>query len=356
MIRKPIAIDLFCGAGGLTVGLKRAGISIACAVEVDKNACDTYKANHHDVHLVNRDICQISNEEFLSLAKKYKINMVVGCPPCQGFSSLTNNQDDPRNKLVNEFIRVIQIMRPSVVMMENVPGIITKGKPHFNQLIEMLENLEYTITYSVLQVADYGVPQSRRRLVLIASRDKKINLPLPSHSSAGDGLPKWVTVKKIFEQTKFLLPMTSNDLAFYKDPNLVNWHIIRQLAPINKERLKYLKPGASRYSIPDHLRPKCHQGKNKGYGNVYARMNIDQPSPTITSGCTTMSTGRFVHPFEDRTISVREAALLQTFPLDYIFKSRSIESVCRLIGNALPCDFAFELGKNIMIEIGAYNE
>ncbi|MGD9807966.1 MAG: DNA cytosine methyltransferase [Deferribacterales bacterium] len=347
------AIDLFAGAGGLTVGLKQAGINVIEAIEIDIDASETYKYNHPEVKVNTTDITKIPDEYFIQLKNK-GINIVTGCPPCQGFSSLTMKKDDPRNKLVYEFLRAIKIIEPQAVMMENVPGMAKRGKEIFDDVLNQLAQMGYYTSYKVLQVADFGVPQSRNRLVMYASKAKKIEMPSTTHAEKGEnGKLKWLTVKDAFENITIPTPLTIRQVSENAIENMNHWSIIRELAPINKERLKYIKSGSNRYSIPDELRPPCHKGKNKGYGNVYARMDWDKPSPTITTGCTTMSTGRFIHPEEDRTISVREAAILQTFPIGYTFKTRYLERACRLVGNALPCKFAEALSKHLVNELNS---
>jgi DNA (cytosine-5)-methyltransferase 1 len=216
---------------------------------------------------------------------------------------------------------------------------MSKGFPYLSDFIRELEGLGYIANYDVLQVADYGVPQERRRFVLLAGLGFEIEIPKPTHSRTGDnGLPKWKTVKEAFKGLG--KPISLKETSSYGGPRGLNWHVTRNLSGINIERLKYLKPGGPRYDIPDHLRPNCHKGKNEGFGNVYGRMSWDTPSPTITGGCTVLSKGRFGHPTELRTISVREAARLQTFPDDFEFATEFVDHACQIIGNALPCEFA----------------
>ncbi|XOB64259.1 DNA cytosine methyltransferase [Deferribacteres bacterium DY0037] len=342
------AIDVFAGAGGLTVGLKNAGIEVVAAIENNKNAADTYKINHPEVNVECKDVQSITNK-YLKNLKKSGVNFVAGCPPCQGFSPLTSNLNDPRNKLVLDFLNIITKIDPDAIMMENVPGIVKKGKAVLDKFIEQLEKLNYHVTFKVLQVANYGVPQLRKRFVLFACKKTAIPMPQATHSETGNnGLQKWVSLKELFEQHQLQEPITmkeAEDESLFKK---YNWNIVRNLSDLSKKRLQYLKPGSNRFSIPDELRPPCHKGNNKGFSNVYARMSWSSPSPTITSGCTTMSAGRFLHPEKNRTISVREAALIQTFPVDYIFTPKEMEHVCKLVGNALPCHFAEVLTRHFL--------
>ncbi len=340
------AIDLFSGAGGLSHGLIKAGINVVVALDSNKDACSTYKINHPNVKIMNDDISCIPDSTFIGFKKNKKINMVVGCPPCQGFSTLTFNKDDPRNMLVREFLRVISLISPEIVMLENVPGILKKGNILFGEILSFLSENNYHIDYKVVQVADYGISQSRRRLVLIASKKNKIQIPSQTHSQDGINGLKWVPVKKTINDTMHIDTTTFRSME--DNLNSISWHITRELSSINKKRMKYIKAGENRFNIPEELRPKCHKNTSKGYGNVYTRMDPDLPSPTITSGCTTISCGRFIHPYKDRTISIREAAMIQTFPINYKFVAKNMESICRLVGNAFPCDLAYILGTHII--------
>ncbi len=341
------AVDLFAGGGGLTVGLKRAGFRVIGAVELDPHAFATYKTNHPEVRIFKQDIRTVKGDD-LGLIYRRNVDLVAGCPPCQGFSSLTAKykREDPRNVLIREMLRIVREMGPRAVMLENVPGLALKGKPLFNEFLKRLEDLGYIATWDVLQVANYGIPQKRRRLVLLAGLGFKIDLPKPSHSGTGkDGLAPWRTVRQALKNmpepvTMMIAMKTGGPLSF-------NWHIVRNMSPLNQTRIRRTKPGKGRTLLPDDLRPDCHKGVERGFSNVYGRMSWDQPSVTITAGFTTFSKGRFGHPQEDRTISVREAALLQTFPSDYFFDTPFMDHVCNIIGNALPCDFAEALARKV---------
>jgi len=336
------AIDLFSGAGGLTVGLKKAGFKVVAAVEIDEEIAKTYQKNHPEVSLIIKDIREVSGKEILKLTKLKEIDLIVGCPPCQGFSKLTdkNRKKDARNELVMEMARIVLELRPTICMMENVPGLTRRGFPLLKKFERKLESIGYVITKNVLQMADYGVPQSRRRLVLLAGKGFKIPLPDPTHSRSADAKSKikpWITLRGVLEHN--VEPVSLSVAKENGGPQKFNWHVIRDLKPISMERLKFLTPGGTRLEIPQRLRPSCHKNA-KGFQNVYGRMSWDSVAPTITSGCVTLSAGRFGHPEKDRTISVREAAIIQTFPKSYRFETQKIEKACELVGNALPCKFA----------------
>ena len=335
------AVDLYAGGGGLTVGMKRAGFAVVAAVEIEAHAYATYRANHPEVKALRQDVKTISGRELLEVTENGRIDLLAGCPPCQGFTSLTAKygRDDHRNTLIFEMARLAEEMRPRAIMMENVPGLASKGRQLYGTLKQRLQGLGYDLTEDVLQVADYGVPQFRRRLVLLGGLGFRIELPTQTHARSGqDGLPRWRTVRDTIEH--MAEPDTLTDAKRRGDVRQTDWHIVRTLSPENLKRIKAARVGKSWPDIPENLRPPCHQGVYRGFTNVYGRMAWDQPAPTITGGCTTFSKGRFGHPLEDRTISVREAALLQTFPADYLFDTPYMDYVCNVIGNALPCDFA----------------
>ena len=341
------AVDIFAGGGGLTVGLKRAGFHVAAAVELEPHAFATYKANHPEVRCLKQDIATVSGSALLEHARTDCIDLLAGCPPCQGFTSLTakyKENEDPRNHLVLEMARLTEETRPRAIMMENVPGLMRKGGGLYQQLRDRLEALGYLLTEDVLQVADYGVPQLRRRLVLLGGLGFEISLPVATHSRSPTGdLVRWRTVRDAIAGMP--IPSTLPEAKAQGDIERTDWHVVRQLSPKNLERIKAATAGETWTKIPEQLRPACHRDGYVGFTNVYGRMQWDHPAPTITGGCTTFSKGRFGHPEADRTISVREAALLQTFPDDYRLDTPYMDHVCNMIGNALPCDFAEAISK-----------
>ncbi|MDE0457734.1 MAG: DNA cytosine methyltransferase [Chromatiales bacterium] len=349
----PTAIDVFSGAGGLTVGLKRAGFRVVAAVEIEPHPFSTYKANHPEVRCLMQDIETVSGAALLDLAGTDRIDLLAGCPPCQGFTSLTakyRDKEDSRNKLVFEMARLAEELRPKAIMMENVPGLVRKGRPLLDRLCSRLRALDYRLTEGVLQVADYGVPQFRRRFVLLGGRGFEISLPDATHSCkpAGDLAP-WRTVRDAIQGMPD--PVTLAEAKARGPVERSGWHVVRELSRKNVERIKAARAGETWTHIPEHLRPECHRDGYVGFTNVYGRMEWDRPSPTITGGCTTFSKGRFGHPEADRTISVREAALLQTFPRDYRLDTPYMDQVCNMIGNALPCDFAEALSRRCLEEL-----
>ena len=341
MNKKLTAVDLFSGGGGLSEGLRQAGFDVTSAVEVDFNAISTYQANHPDTKVISTDIRLLASSVIREILGERQLDLLAACPPCQGFSTLTRakKNEDPRNKLITEVSRLIKDLLPKTIMIENVPGLISRGESYLSDFLKTLDTLGYKYNFSVLQVADYGVPQMRKRFVLLAGLGFEIQIPKKTHSEKGcsETLP-WETVANAIKGMPD--PKTMGDVSSIKDASKFNWHITRVVSEITKQRLSFIKPGGSRFDLPDELRPNCHKGKNTGYSNVYGRMDWNKPSPTITSGCTTLSKGRFGHPEKLRTISIREAAILQTFPVEYKFDATSVDDVCKIIGNALPCLFA----------------
>ena len=337
------AVDVFAGGGGLTYGLKKAGFAVAAAVENESHAFATLVANHPEIKAYLQDVQTVPGQSLRAASPSGEIDLLAGCPPCQGFTSLTAKykRTDPRNDLIHEMTRLATEMQPRAVMMENVPGLAQRGHPLLDRFLADLQDLGYCPTVQVLQVADYGVPQYRRRLVLLAGHGFAIPMPAATHTRKGEsGQPRWRTVRDALQETIKSAPLTLQEARRRRVVTQANWHLVRTLSAQNRLRIRHAQAGRNWSTIPEELRPPCHRNGYDGFSNVYGRMTWDAVAPTITGGCTTLSKGRFGHPEEDRTISVREAALLQTFPLDYKIATPYMEYACNIIGNALPCVFA----------------
>jgi len=352
--RELTAIDLCCGAGGLTLGMKRAGFRVVAGVEIDPEIAKTYRANHPDVKLIIKDIRKVTGKEILELSGQKKIDLVAGCPPCQGFSSLTSKykRDDPRNELVLEMSRIVEELEPDMVMMENVSGMASRGKRTLDEFVSRLEAKGYLTNMAVLQMADYGVPQSRKRFVLLAGKGFRIDFPPKTHGNECDrkGMAKpWLKLKDAIGNMG--KPVTLSEAMKSGGPRKFNWHVVADLKQISVERLKVLKEGDDRASLPMTLRPKCHKDSDEGFINVYGRLSWDKVAPTITSGFTKPAMGRYGHPDELRTISVREAASIQSFPKHYELDTGTMKTACNLIGNALPPKFAEKAAKACLMAL-----
>lgn len=330
---KYITVDLFSGCGGLTQGMRQAGFEVGVAVEIDRNATVTYKMNHPKTTVLQRDIREIESKEIRRLLDNARIALLAGCPPCQGFSSVRKlnrkrSIRDERNKLIMEYLRFVEELKPLTIMMENVPGIVDYYL--FRKLIKKLKELGYFIKFDIVNVKDYGVPQRRRRLVLVGSLLGQLDIAKPTN--------EMVTVREII----------SNMETIDKTSDPLHTIIVKHNERINRMISMIPKNGGGRRDLPREYKLKCHSKKNVGFNDIYGRLRWDDYANTITGGCLNPSKGRFLHPEENRVITPREAALLQTFPLDYKFPiGISKTSLASMIGGALPPKFSYIQCKNI---------
>lgn len=327
-------IDLFAGAGGASAGLQSAGVHVLAAVEIDEVASATYRSNFPDVELLCKDIRKIKVE---MMRKKLNIErgeltILKACPPCQGFSTLSADRiddGDERNGLVLSVTKFVREFLPKVVMLENVPAF--EKDRRFKKFRREIEGIGYIVRTYVVNAKDFGVPQSRRRLICLGTRvHGGLPVSLPHSVVAG------ATVKKAFDDLSF--EVVSDD------PLMVP----RKTSPLVRRRISAIPVGGNRFDLPPKLRLRCHRklerhGSRSASG-PYGRLKWDDVSPTMTTRCTSVSCGSFIHPSEDRSITLREAAALQTFPATYKFSGTYAE-IERQIGNAVPPKLVKEVAR-----------
>ena len=327
------AVDLFCGIGGLTHGLARTGVAVRAGFDNDESCRYAYEANNHGAQFEAADIRDIGRDHIEPYFAGAKASVLVGCAPCQPFSAHNRKlKKEADCSLVYQYARLIEETQPDFVSMENVPGLAKHQA--FADFLETLERLEYDHDVAVVVCSDYGVPQKRKRLVLLASRLGSIRVPRRTAGSC--------TVRDFIGA----LPPIGDGEAHSDDPA----HITMPLSAINKRRIRQSKPGGTWHDWDDDLLSACH--RNSYYPAPYGRMCWDDVAPTITTQFCYYSTGRFGHPEQDRAISVREAALLQTFPIDYRFSGEGrplvVHEAARHIGNAVPVGLAEAIGASIV--------
>lgn len=332
--RWPTAVDLFCGCGGVTQALKARHFRVVAAVDNDPVACESYEANHPTVNLYPLDIDTIDPREIWrkDLGRR-NLDLLVVCSPCQPFSQHNqSHQPDERTSLILSVVPFARYLKPKLIFFENVPGLKRdRFAPILASLREQLEGLGYVLgDPTELDAADYGVPQRRRRCVMLARR----GAPPPSLPAPSSPQGRRVTVRAAIGDLAKLISGTADET----DP----LHYARSHQAVALERLQHIpRDGGSRSDLPEHLWLDCHR-QSRGHPDVYGRMRWDDVAPTLTTGCTDVTRGRFAHPEDDRAISLREAARLQTFPDTYEF-SGPLKDVARQIGNAVPVRLVEEL-------------
>lgn len=317
----------------------QAGFTVVAAVDNDPICCQTYRLNHPEVNLLEKDICKTSARSLKTILGKRKLDLLVVCAPCQPFSSLNkSNKPDERVYLILQSIRFAKALKPNYVLFENVPGI-AKNFVVIKQLKSDFSKLGYNLSEpKQVDAADYSVPQRRVRCVIVASRKKTVDLPPPTTP-----LGHRITVRDAIGS----LPVA--ELVNPEDP----LHVCRKHSKITIDRLQHIShDGGSRDELPSRLILPCHKklddaGETKHYCDVYGRMRWDTVAPTLTTGCTDVTKGRYAHPVFDRAITLREAALLQTFPKEYRFYGNSGQ-IARQIGNAVPVNLAKNLALSFL--------
>ena len=339
------AVDLFCGVGGLTAGLRNAGVKVHAGYDNDLLCKYAFEYNNK-AKFIEKDVANVSSQEIANWFSSARIRLIAGCAPCQPFSSYNNGRDTQQDRkwpLLYQFTRLIREVSPELVTMENVPDIV-KHKV-YDDFVNELKSMGYQVWANPVYCAEYGLPQHRRRHVLLASRLGPISLISPTHKSRP---------KTVYQAIGSLPPIAAGE-EHPKDA----LHKAQGLSEINLERIRLSRPGGTWRDWPIELRSACHR-KSSGmtYPSVYGRMEWNVPSPTMTTLCCGFGNGRFGHPEQDRAISLREAAILQSFPRSYRFmplgKTISFKSVGRMIGNAVPVRLGEVIGESLQRHVNEY--
>lgn len=341
-----VCVDLFCGAGGLTQGLRQSGVKVVAGVDFEEACRHPYEANHKGIVFHRGDVAELEASTLKGWFGDAKVRVLAGCAPCQPFSSYAlryqkkeegnDVENDERWSLLNHFCRLVKETMPDIVTMENVPTVLKHSV--FTNFETTLKSLGYTVWVEVVDCATYGLPQRRRRTVLLASRHGSIKLrePIASEVRAVEDVIKDLPVLKHGDTDK-------------RDP----LHTASRLSELNYERIRHSTPGGTWRDWPKHLVADCHRKKSgKTYPSVYGRMRYDEPAPTLTTQFFGFGNGRFGHPTQDRALSLREGAILQGFPPTYSFvpdhAQIRFKSLGRMIGNAVPVDLGRVIGESIL--------
>jgi DNA (cytosine-5)-methyltransferase 1 len=334
-----VCVDLFCGAGGLTHGLIDAGVRVVAGVDSDAACEHPYTANHEGVAFHRHDVADLNASVVEKWFGDASIRVLAGCAPCQPFSSYSQRYatvGTDRWRLLNEFGRLVEDLEPDIVTMENVPTV-TRHEV-FDDFVETLARTGYDVWYDVIDCVEYGLPQRRRRTVLLASLHGPIKLREPDASQ----------VKTVEDALKGL-PTIRHGGSNKHDP----LHTASRLSPLNLKRIKASKPGGSWRDWPKRLVAECHRKETgERYPSVYGRMRWNEPAPTLTTQFYGFGSGRFGHPTQARALSLREGAILQGFPQDYSFTPDGaavhFKVLGRLIGNAVPVELGRVIGEAII--------
>lgn len=341
--KRPVEIncvDLFCGVGGLTHGLVRQGINVVCGIDNDPQCKFPYEKNNKAKFLLS-DIKELNPSEVSRLFPSTGLKLLAGCAPCQPFSTYSQTgrslREDDKWQLLSHFGNLVDIVQPDLVTMENVPQLL--HHPIYRQFLKQLDG--YNIWSGVVRCEDYGIPQTRKRLVLVASRAGEVELAKPEDISNKGKLSVRAAISH--------LPRLEAGGTCKTDP----LHSSPRLSPINMKRIKASTPGGTWRDWDEALLADCHRKKSgETYPSVYGRMQWEKPSPTITTQCFGFGNGRFGHPEQDRAISLREAAILQSFPEKYQFIGKNekprFNSLGRLIGNAVPVRLGELVGRSLL--------
>lgn len=371
-MEKPIVIDLFCGAGGMSEGFRQAGFNVVCGIDFDKDACQTHRTNFPEAATIEGDITQLSIED-IEQAMKYEresVDVVIGGFPCQGFSMAGKRWvDDPRNQLFREFVRVVDGFQPTAFVAENVVGLVSMAEGQFvREIKESFNAIGYEVEVKILNSDDYGVPQKRRRAIFIGNRvGRPIEFPLPTHSKEGIDLKSFVTVGEAIDDLPLLVEgfgenqttyVPSNNLPYQqymrgditfeeyqanihrklnKEERTLHNHWTSKSKGMTLDRFRHIGQGQNWSALPEHLKTK---GK---YSNLYRRLDLETPSVTLTN----IRKSMFIHPYEDRLLTVREGARIQSFPDHMVFEG-NLGRQQQQIGNAVPPLLGYAIAKKLL--------
>lgn len=334
-------IDLFCGVGGLSHGLMKEGIDILAGFDIDEKCRFAYEKNN-DAVFFNQDISTVTGKDLNKIFGKNGIKLLAGCAPCQPFSTYSYRYGIDKSEkwaLLYQFSRLIDEAAPDIIAMENVSSVVKHVV--FTDFVEHVQKLGYKTWFGIIDCSQYGVPQSRKRLVFLASRFGEISFVKPTQKTP-------ITVRQAIGK----LPKIGAGESYKRD----KLHVAASLSELNIQRIRNSKPGGSWKDWPECLIADCHKQKSgKTFPSVYGRMEWDKPAPTMTTQCYGYGNGRFGHPEQDRAISLREAAILQSFPKTYQFLEKAGEigmtDLGRMIGNAVPVSLGRAIGKSIKTHI-----
>lgn len=344
-VRQIFAVDLFCGAGGLTRGLLDAGVKVRAGVDLDP-ICEYPYEQNNDAKFLKESVTNLRPDDIRLFYRKRSLRLLAGCAPCQTFSTYNLKARSAENKdnkwfLLLEFARLVREISPELVTMENVPGLAEQDV--FQEFIFTLEQNGYWVKHYIVPCAEYGVPQHRYRLVLLASKLGEIRLFTPQEFGAKK--------QKVEDVLSALPPLQAGEKS-QEDP----LHQCSQLSPLNLRRIRASRPGGTWRDWPQELVADCHKKETGNtYGSVYGRMRWDEPAPTMTTQFFGFGNGRFGHPEQDRALSLREGAIIQSFPPHYQFVKPG-DVVCqknigRLIGNAVPVKLGEVIGRSIVMHV-----
>lgn len=336
---KVTAVDLFCGVGGLTRGLQDGGVDVRLGIDLDPTCQFPYETNSK-ARFLKESVEKTSAEQLKAVFRSGEIRLLAGCAPCQPFSTYNQKADstDERWWLLQEFSRLVRELSPELVTMENVPRLAEQSV--FETFVKDLSDADYRVHVEVVNCGDYGIAQHRQRLVLLASKLGEMRLLTPTELGV-----KPLTVRQAIGN---LPPLKAGEICQH-DP----LHRSSVLSPTNLLRIKASRPGGTWRDWDKDLVAECHRRKSgKTYPSVYGRMSWDEPAPTVTTQFYGFGNGRFGHPEQDRAISLREGAILQSFPPDYAFvkdgQSIHIKTIGRLVGNAVPVKLGEAIGRSIL--------